>query len=335
MAVTYAGRSFLSQAWFVVITVMLSFSQAMAQTDLDDIHIVPRLQSAPSVVNSQTRDAAGVFRKAVDLVLVPVTVMDESSRIVTGLGPQNFRLYEDKRAQSIKHFWNEDGPVSVGIVLDVSGSMDTKINRAQDAVMALLKISNPQDEFFLTTFADRPVLVRDFTQNLDDIQSALLFLKPKGQTSLLDAIVLSLNNMKNARYQRKALVIISDGGDNRSRYTEREVKSLIKEADVLVYSIGVFDTEFRTVEERLGPELLADISGLTGASAYTVDNPKELPRITEHIAKELRNQYVLCYRPDSSRRDGKWRKIKVNLVLPHGFPGFHVQAKTGYYGAAE
>lgn len=221
----YAGRTFLTQVWFVVITVMLSLSQTMAQSDLDDSHIVPRVQSASSAVNSQARGAEGTIRKTVDLVMVPVTVMDASYRTVTGLAQNNFRLYEDKRAQSIKHFWNEDSPVSVGIVLDVSGSMETKIDRAQDAVMALLKASNPQDEFFLMTFADRPVLVRDFTQNLDDIQSALLFLKPKGRTSLLDAIFLSLNNMKNARYQRKALVIISDGGDNRSRYTENEVKS--------------------------------------------------------------------------------------------------------------
>ena len=199
----------------------------------------------------------------------------------------------------------------------------------------MLKASNPQDEFFLITFADRPALVQDFTPNVDDIQSQLLFTRPKGRTSLLDAIVLAVSNMKKARYQRKALVIVSDGGDNRSRYTEKDVKSLIKEQDLLVYSIGVFDRECRTQEERLGPELLAEISSLTGASAYALDNPNDLPAIAGHIATELRNQYILGYSPDGSRRDGRWRKIKVRLAVPRGLPTLHVQARTGYYGPAE
>jgi Ca-activated chloride channel homolog len=146
---------------------------------------------------------------------------------------------------------------------------------------------------------------------------------------------MAISHMRNARYQRKALVIISDGGDNRSRYTEKEVKSLIKEADVLVYSIGVFDTEFRTMEERLGPELLATISGLTGASAYALDNPKHLPAVAEHIANELRNQYILGYSPEEPRRDGKWRKIKVKLALPRGLQALRVQARSGYYGRSQ
>ncbi len=149
---------------------------------------------------------------------------------------------------------------------------------------------------------------------------------------MIDAIFLAVDNMQKARYQRKALVIISDGGDNRSRYTERDIKSLIKEEDVLVYSIGVFDTSVQTMEELLGPELLAEISRLTGASSYTLDNPNNLPVITQHIAIELRNQYILGYRPDGSRRDGKWRKIKVKLALPPKLPTLRVQARTGYYG---
>ena len=134
---------------------------------------------------------------------------------------------------------------------------------------------------------------------------------------------------------RSALVIISDGGDNQIRYTEKEVKSLLKESDVLVYSVGVFDREMPTIEERLGPELLAQISSLTGASAYTLDNPNSLPRITAHIATELRNQYILAYSPDGARHDGKWRKIKVRLALPHGIPSLRLQARQGYYGRGQ
>jgi len=266
---------------------------------------------------------------------VPVTVMDRSNRIVTGLEQGNFQLFEDKHPQPIKHFWKEDAPASVGIVLDVSGSMGTKIDRARDAVVELLKASNPQDEFFLLTFADEPMLVQDFTSNVDEIQSNLLFTRPKGKTSLIDAVVLAVSHMKNARYQRRALMIISDGGDNRSRYTEKDLGALIKESDVMVYSIGVFDAQFSTQEERLGPALLAGMSDLTGASAYALDNPEHLPAVAKHIANELRNQYILGYSPDASRSDEKWRKIKVKLTVPRGLPSLRVQARTGYYGAAQ
>ena len=332
--ITQSGQTFTPRVWLIGILLALSLTQAHAQTDLNEVHVGPRVQSA-DLPHSLPITAKGLIHTTVELVLVPVTVMDDSHRIVTGLEKENFHLFEDKHPQPIKNFWQEDEPVSVGIVLDVSGSMSTKIERARESVTALLKASNPQDEFFFMTFADKPTLVQDFTHNPDEIQGNLLFTNPKGRTSLLDAIVLAVNNMKNAQYRRKALVIISDGGDNCSRYTEKNVRSLIKEADILVYSIGVFDREFQTLEERLGPELLAGVSELTGASAYTLDNPNFLPRITEHIATELRNQYILAYSPDPSRRDGKWRKIKVSLIPPHGLPVLHVQARTGYYGPAK
>lgn len=329
---SYAGKQMLMQIWFVTVTVMLTFSCAYGQVDIAEVHIAPRIQSGSrDRSGALTSTAMPTIRKTVQLVLVPVTVMDGSNRVISGLGQENFQLYEDKRPQQIKHIWKEDEPVSVGILLDVSGSMKTKIDRARQAVMALLDASNRQDEFFLVTFANLPTLVQDFTQNVDDIQKQLLFATPKGLTSLLDAITLAINNMKGARYQRKALVIISDGGDNRSRYSEKEVKSLIKESDVLVYSIGLFDREFRTIEERLGPALLQQISSVTGASAYTLDNPRYLPAIAEQIARELRHQYVLAYSPEAPRYDGKWRKIKVRLSAPHELHAAQVKARTGYY----
>jgi Ca-activated chloride channel homolog len=325
----------LKPTWFVALLLLFICFRANAQSDLNEVHVTPRGDlKQPDAAQSSIMTDMGVIRTTVELVLVPVTVMDDSNRIVTGLEQENFQLYEDKHPQPVRHFWKEDAPVSVGIVLDVSGSMNTKIERARDAVGAMLKASNPQDEFLLITFADQPTLVQDFTQNVDDIQSHLLFTTPKGRTSLLDAIVLAVSNMRKAQYQRKALVIVSDGGDNRSRYTEKDVKSLIKEQDLLVYSIGVFDRQYRSQEERLGPELLAEISSMTGASAYTLDNPNDLPAIAGRIATELRNQYILGYRPDGSRHDGRWRKIKVRLAVPHGIPPLHVQARTGYYSTA-
>lgn len=321
--------------YFVIVAVMFRSPSVLAQSEINDVHVMPRL--VPRRAASLGEGEASIIRKSVELVLVPVTVMDQYHRIITGLKRENFHLFEDKRPKAIEHFWKEDGPVSVGIVLDVSGSMKSKIERARDSVVTLLQASNPQDEFFLVTFAEKPELAQDFTQSADEIQSNLLYATPKGRTSLLDALVLAINNMKKARYQRKALVIISDGGDNSSRYTENEVRSLIKEADILVYSIGVFDIEFQTPEERLGPALLSEISGLTGASAYSLDNPTYLPKITAHIAIELRNQYVLGYKPDTSnsKHNGKWRKIRVSLAVPRGLPAMRVQARSGYYGAAQ
>jgi Ca-activated chloride channel family protein len=258
-------------------------------------------------------------------------VTDFSNRLIRGLDKSNFTLYENKQQQEIKHFGSEDSPVSLGIVLDVSGSMQTKIERARDAIMELLNTSNPQDEFFLITFADQPVLAHDFTQEPEEIQDPLLSVAPKGRTSLLDAICMGVDKMRQAKYERRALVIISDGGDNRSRYTEHDVKSLVKEANVLVYSIGVFDKEFQTMEESIGPGLLSDMSEATGATAYVLDNPDDLPQIAGRIGSELRNQYLLGFRPGDLKRDGKWRKIKVKLQAPRGMH-LHVQARTGYYG---
>ena len=324
----------LVHRFFVLAVVVCSVSMASAQSELSDVHIQPRIQAS-------SRESLGglsrnTIRTSVDLVLVPVTVTDAMNRVVVGLEQGNFQVYEGKQAQEIKHFSREDAPVSLGVILDLSSSMASKIERAREAVLKLLEESNPQDEFFLITFSETPHVVQNFTQSVGDIQEQLVIAQPKGRTALLDAIYLGLNNMKDAKYPRKALLLISDGGDNHSRYTEGEVKARIKESDVLVYSVGVFDREFATREELLGPELLTEISAVTGARCYTLDNPNDLPVITRHIGVELRNQYVLAYRPDDSKIDGKWRKIKVKVKeLPKNMPQLRVYARTGYYGRSQ
>jgi Ca-activated chloride channel family protein len=316
------------------VVVCLGVPAVRAQRGISDVHIQPRVQS--SVRENLGNISRNTIRTNVDLVMVPVTVTDTRNRLVVGLEPGNFQLYEGKQVQQIKHFSREDAPVSLGVILDVSGSMATKIERAREAVLKLLDTSNPQDEFFLITFADTPHVVQDFTQKIADMQHQLLYAGPKGNTALLDAIYLGLNQMKEAKYSRKALLLISDGGDNHSRYTEHEVKSRIKESDVLIYSVGVFDRQFATREELLGPDLLTEISEVTGAQCYTLDNPADLPIITQHIGLELRNLYVLAYSPKSSKNDGKWRKIKVKLtLLPTTLPHLRVRAKTGYYGRSQ
>ena len=268
----------------------------------------------------------------VNLVLVPVTITDPMNRLVTGLDKENFELYEGNSKEEIKSFSSEDAPVSLGVIFDSSGSMSSKIDRAKDAVIEFFKTANPQDEFFMITFSDEPDMVADFTSSVDDIQGRLVFTVPQKRTALLDAIYMGVSKMRQAKYPKKALLIISYGGDNHSRYTENEIKALVKEADVMVYAIGIYDRYFPTEEERLGPALLGEITQLTGGRAFTVENPNDLADVATKIGTELRNQYVLGYRPTKVVRDGKWRKIKVKLLPPKGLPPLKVYARTGYYG---
>jgi len=335
-------------AWFVLCAVALAFLvvPAFGQTDVNDVHVLPREvgkpaaapePSKPEVLASTTVLSAHVrpLKVDVDLVLVPVTITDPLNRLVTGLDKDNFQLYEGNTAQEIRTFSSEDAPVSLGVIFDSSGSMTSKMDRAKDAVVEFFKTANPQDEFFMITFSDEPEEVSDFTSSVDEIQSKLVFAVPRRRTALLDAIYMGVSKMRQAKYPKKALLIISDGGDNHSRYTEGEIRSLVKEADVMIYAIGIYDRYASAVEERLGPQLLSDITELTGGRAFTIDNPNDLGDVATKIGVELRNQYVLGYRPAKVMHDGKWRKIKVKLLPPKGLPPLRVYARTGYYAPAE
>jgi len=271
------------------------------------------------------------FRVDTNIVLVPLTVTDPMDRLVTGLEKQNFLVLEDNHNQNIRTFACDDAPVSIGVILDLSGSMSNKVVRARGAVIQFMKTSNPQDEFFVIGFNDRPELITDYTSSPDDVEARLATVQPGHRTALLDAIYFGLEKMKQAKYQRKALLIVSDGGDNNSRYTENEVRSAVREADTQVYSIGIFDPEAATIEERNGPLLLNDISNDTGGRLFRVDDLSEMGDIATRISAELRNEYVLGYKTDNARMDGKWRKVKVKLSPPPGLPQLTVHARTGYY----
>src|SRR5271157_1003232 len=319
---------------------VLAVAMAPAQTpDVVDIHVTPRPD--PDKTDQQNaspdtvRTHAATIRSKVDLVLVPVTVTDPMNRLVTGLDKENFQVFEGKDQQEVRHFSSEDAPISLGVIFDMSGSMSSKIERAREAVIEFFKTANPQDEFFMVAFADKPEEIEDFTSSVDEIQGKLVYTIPKGRTALLDAIYLGVSKMRQAKYSKKALLIISDGGDNHSRYTEGEIRSMVKEADILIYAIGIYDHYFPTEEERLGPTLLSDVTELTGGRAFTIDNPNDLADVATKIGIELRNQYVLGYRPNKVVRDGKWRKIKVKLLPPKGLPPLRVYARTGYYAPAE
>ncbi len=298
------------------------------------VSITPRPTAVPkSEVLPKTN-----IRVDTNLVLIPVTVTDPMNRIVTGLEKDSFRVFEDKKEQTITQFSSEDAPLSVGVVFDCSGSMGHKLEKSRLAVAQFFKTANPEDEFFLVQFNDAAELVQPFTRNLEEIQNRLTFSQSKGRTALLDAIYLALAQMKKARNPRKALLVISDGGDNNSRYTEGEIRNLVREADVQIYAIGIYEpinARGRTPEEASGQGMLTEVAEQTGGRQYPVDNLNELPDIAAKIGVELRNQYVIGYSPENQERDGKYRRVQVKLIQPRNMPPLRPFWKQGYYAPAQ
>ena len=295
-------------------------------------------QPAASVNVRQPNIHTRPIQVNVNMVMVGVTVTDPYDRIVTGLDKGNFEVFDDKVAQEIQTFSTEDVPISVGMIFDASGSMSDKIEKSKEAALQFFKTSNPEDEFMLIQFNERPDLISAFTSKFEKLQDRLLFVKSGGRTALLDAIYLGLNEMKKARSTRKALLVISDGGDNHSRYTENEIKRAVRESDTQIFAVAVLEplaSRNRTPEEAAGPSLLSDLATVSGGRMFSVEDASELPDIAEKISIELRNEYVIGYKPSNLVRDGRWRRIKVKLDPPRGLPPLQVYARTGYYAPTQ
>ena len=276
----------------------------------------------------------GTIHFDVDLALVNVTVTDPYNRLVTGLETDNFRVFEDNIEQEVVTFSAEDVPISIGVIFDFSGSMSNKVGKAREAAVQFFKTANPQDEFFLVSFNERAELTSSFTNSVEDLQSRMMLTVPKGRTALLDAIYLGLSQMRGAHNAKRALLILSDGGDNHSRYNESDIKRLVKEADTQLYAVGIFDPlgyRNRSPEELSGPSLLSELTEMTGGRVFAVEKLDDLPDIASKIGMELRNQYVLGYRPSNKAHDARWRKLKIKLRAPKGLPPLSVYSKTGYY----
>ena len=274
-----------------------------------------------------------------DLVLIPVTVTDGKGRIVTGLQKEQFSLYEDKIEQDITHFDTEDAPASVGLVFDASDSMEPRMFKAREAVSALLDKANPNDEFFLVRFSTHAELTAGLTADRERIRRRVDSLETGGSTALLDAVLLAMDEMKNARYTRKAIIIISDGEDNSSQCPVSRFREAVRQSDVLIYSIGITDSngfsQSFSSSRPSGSALLSDISTQTGGRLFPVTNIKQLPEIATTIGSWLRSQYVLGYAPSTSDKDGKYRRIQVKLSRPKGFPKLHAFWRLGYYAPVE
>ncbi|MBZ5536230.1 MAG: VWA domain-containing protein [Acidobacteriia bacterium] len=301
--------------------IFLSLLAALSVLQADD-----NKQTKPDPLNLQKP-----MQVNVSMVLVNATVTDSINRFVTGLERENFAVYEDKIEQSILHFSSQDMPLSIGIIFDTSGSMTSKIAKSREACIQFMKLANPQDEFFLVGFNDRVYLEHDFTSQVDDITKKVIFDKAKGQTALLDAIYFGIEKVAHGRFPRKALLIISDGGDNHSRYSEKDVKEYVKESDAQLFAIGIYNPFADAPEEKRGPSLLTELADITGGRTYTLNSVSDLEDIVTKIAIELRNEYVLGYVSSNEQHDGRWRKIKVKLNPPRGLPPLNVNAKAGYY----
>jgi Ca-activated chloride channel family protein len=306
------------------------------ENPLGDVH-TPAPPPPPKAkdMGDAERGGAGSVKVNVDLVLVPVSVTDPMNRLVTGLEKENFQVFDNNTGQVIKSFATEDSPISIGIVFDLSGSMGSKFIRARKALSEFLHTCNPQDEFFVVGFNDRPAIIVDYTSDVEDVEARMVMLKPQNRTALIDAMYLGVNTLKRAKYERKALLVISDGGDNRSRYTQGELQRAVRESEVQIFSIGIFDAYAATEEEQNGPLLLNEISNATGGRLFKVLDLQDLADIAERISEQLRDEYVLGYTPSDRKRDGSWRKLKVRLLPPPGLPELQAHSREGYYAPSQ
>jgi Ca-activated chloride channel homolog len=272
-----------------------------------------------------------------DLVLIPVTVTDGHGRIITGLTKEHFTLYEDKVKQAILHFASEDTPVSIGLVFDASDSMAPRLHKAREVVYALLNRANPEDEFLFVRFSDRADLVTGMTRDREEIRRRMESLRLGGSTALLDGVMLARNELRHAHHDRKAIVVISDGEDNASRCSVSQFKEAMREADVLIYAIGITDGYNSSLpNQRLtGSPLLNEIATETGGRLFEVNKLKQLPDIAGKISSWLRSQYLLGYAPNNPKKDGRYRRVQVKLTRPDGFPRLHALWRLGYYAPVE
>jgi len=297
------------------------------------VAVVPRAGPGSVAASAESARPAANLRVDAHLVLIPVSVCDPQNHPVTGLEKEHFKVLDDKVEQTITHFAMEDEPVAVGLVFDISGSMGDKLRLSRMAAAQFFRAANPEDEFFLVEFNDQPKIVVPLTRDYEEIQNQLTFAQSKGRTALLDAIFLALHEIKKSQKTRKALLIISDGGDNCSRYTETEIRNRVRESDVLIYAMGIFEApgaRSRSPEEAAGPGLLSELAEQTGGRHYPASS-YELPDIAAKIGVDLRNRYVLGYSPIDQQRDGRYHHVQVKLVPPKGLPPLKAYWRLGYY----
>ena len=271
-----------------------------------------------------------------DLITLTVTVTDTYGRYVSGLSKNAFAVFDNKQQQEITHFSDDDSPVSVGVIFDVSGSMSgDKVRRARDALSKFIQTSHDSDEYFLIAFNTRAQLLLDRTRDGDAILNKLTFVETKSQTALYDACYLGVEKVQRGQHPKRALLLISDGQDNNSRYTFNELRKLLKESDVTLYGVGILSGS--DAGSSLGMEgqgILDELAGVSGGKAFFPRSAAEMDDIFEQIALELRHQYSIGYKPESFVNDGKWHRVKVKVTPPRGLPRLFTRYKEGYFATA-
>jgi Ca-activated chloride channel family protein len=271
-----------------------------------------------------------------DLITLTVTVTDIYGRFVSGLNKNAFSVLDEKQPQEITYFSDDDSPVSVGVIFDVSGSMSgDKVRRARDALSHFIQTSHDRDEYFLIAFNNRAQLLMDRTRDGNAVLDKLTFVQTKNNTALYDACYLGVERVQRGAHPKRALLLISDGQDNNSRYTFNELRRVLKESDVVLYAIGILGGG--DVGSSLGMEgqsILDELAGVSGGKAFYPRGPAEMDDIFEQIALELRHQYSIGYRPANFANNGKWHRIKVKVNPPRGLPRLFVRSKEGYYAIA-
>ena len=311
----------------VPVCVAIACLLAHAAPPTDDIRV-----SIP--VRSRNSASRPDFRTETDLVLVPVSVTDLRNRIVTGLKRDSFRIFDENSEQEVVQFAHEDAPLSIGIVFDSTGSMTGKLQDSRQAMLQFLRYANPQDEFFLVEFSTKPRLTVPFTANSDAITDRLRLLRPKGKTALLDAVCLAMDTLKRASHPHRALLILSDGGDNNSRYNQLEIRDRIRESDLWIYAMGIFGPHPEALpgSDDNGKKLLTRLAEESGGRHFAVSSAAELPSLAARISLELRNQYVLGFYSNNPSHDAKYRRVHVSVVDSRRL---NIAWRPGYYGSGQ
>lgn len=294
--------------------------------------LAPEASPSPTT-QQQGREAGPVEVVNKDLVTLTVTVTDSYGRYVSGLDKKAFKVYDDKEEQQIEFFSDDDAPVSVGIIFDVSGSMGgDKIRKAREALSRFIQTSHDNDEYFLIAFNSRAQLLLDKTRDGDAVLNKLTFVDTKGNTALYDACYLGVEKVTRGAHQKRALLLISDGQDNNSRYTFNNVRRLLKESDVVVYSIGILGGNDPGSSLGMeGQSILDELSAVSGGKAFFPNTSAEMDELFERIALELRHQYSIGYTPKDFKPDGRWHKLKVKVTPPRGLPHLFARSRDGYY----
>ena len=303
---------------------------AWAQSDNSGPLLLEKAGRARRNSANSANSPSGNLKINVNMTLVPVTVVDSMGRSVTGLTPHNFRIFDNSKPVDIASFGREDQPIAVGLVFDCSRSMSDKYRNEREAPRQLFRQLGENDQTFLVTVADRAELRSPLTADLEDINNLLLFTNPNGTTPLLDGVHMGLAELRRSKLPRKALVVVSDGGDNNSRYTLHQIDTMAAESDAQIFTILLYDNP-QAPEEVLGPDLLQHLSAKSGGLAYIIQKIEDIHLAMTKIGISLHNQYVLGYYVPDDGRSGQYRKIAVQLLVPPGTPRLSIHARQGYY----